>query len=138
MSKTRWSDEKVLPWDDLRAAVFYPSRADIVQTHDLCCRLAVVAASTFLVEFQDTSKATHNYLSSISGKYSQAVISEGQRKAGFGKEASNSISESNFASATHSLKTYGTIRLDSAAAEGHARTNNTFGRAHENFIKYHK
>jgi hypothetical protein len=138
LSKTHWSDEKVLPWDHLRAAVFYPSRADIVQTHDLCCQLAVVAASTFLVEFQDTSKATHNYLSSISGKYSQAVISEGQRKAGFGKEASNSISESNFASATHSLKTYGTIRLDSAAAEGHARTNNTFGRAHENFIKYRK
>ena len=33
---------------------------------------------------------------------------------------------------TQSLKTYGTIRLDSAAAEGHARTNNTFGRGHEN------
>jgi hypothetical protein len=58
-----------------------------------------------------------------------ATISEEQRKAGFKKEASN-----NFASATQALKTYGTIRLDSAAAEGHAHTNNTFGRAHENFI----
>ena len=86
LSKTRWSDEKVLPWDHLHAAVFYPSRADIVKTHDLCCQLAVVAASTFLVEFQDTSKATHNYLSSYFGKYSQAVISEGQRKADLAKK----------------------------------------------------
>ena len=39
------------------------------------------------------------------------------------------MSKSNFASATQSLKTNGTIRLDSAAAEGQTRTNNDFGRA---------
>jgi hypothetical protein len=81
-----------------------------------------------------TQARLHNYLSSISEKYSLATISEEQRQAGYKKEASNSISESNFASATLALKTYGTICLDSAAAEGHAHTNNSFGRAHENFI----
>jgi hypothetical protein len=96
--------------------VFYPSRADIVRTTELCHQLAVIAATSFLAEFQDTrSKATHSYLSCISGKYSLATISEEQQQAGFKKEASNSISESNFASATQALKTYGTICLDSAA-----------------------
>jgi hypothetical protein len=126
------SGDKVLPWDLLCAELFYPSRADVVQTLKLCSELAIIAAATFLAEFRDTAKATHNYLSSISGKYSLSVITEEERQVGFRKEASNSISESNFASATQSLKTYGTIRLDSAAAEGHACTNNTFGRSHEN------
>jgi hypothetical protein len=127
-------EEKVMPWDLLRAAVFYSSRADIVQTDEQCPALGMVLATRFLIEFRDTSKVTSGYLSSIAGKHSLAVISEEQRKAGFGKEASNSISESNFASATHSLKVYGTIRLDSAAAEGLARTNHAFDRGHEQFI----
>ena len=131
-------EDKVFPWDLLRAAVFYPSRADIMKTDDLCSHLAVIAATTILTEFRDTQKATHNYLSSIHGKYSKAVISEEQRHAGKGKEASTSIVESNFASATQSLKTYGTIRLDSAAAEGQTRTNNDFGRGHEQLINIKK
>jgi hypothetical protein len=36
--------------------------------------------------------------------------------------------ESNHATATQSLKTFGTIRLDSAAAEGQTQINNDFGR----------
>jgi hypothetical protein len=99
-------EDKVLPWDLLRAAVFYPSRVDIMETDDLTSQLGNIAAMTMLAEFRDTSKATHNYLSSMFGKSSIAVISENQRKDGFGKEAANNnISES-------------------AAAEGQTRTNN--------------
>ena len=47
--------------------------------------------------------------------------------AGMNKDASNSISESNHASSTHSLKTSGTIQIDSAAGEGQTRANNDFG-----------
>jgi uncharacterized membrane protein len=82
----------------------------------------------------DESKVTHHYLESINGKYSLAVISEEERQAGMGIEASNNISESIHASSTHSLKMYGTIRLDSAAAEGQTRTNNDFGRDYESLI----
>jgi hypothetical protein len=71
---------------------------------------------TMLAEFRDTSKATHNYLSSMFGKSSIAVISENQRKDGFGKEAANNNIS------------------DSAAAEGQTRTNNDFGRGHEQMI----
>jgi hypothetical protein len=129
-------DSKELPYDNLRHALFYPSRADIVQTHDLCCQLGEESAAAFLREFRDPSKATHNYLSSIRGKYSIAVISEDDRLASVGKEASNSIVESIHAASTYSLKTYGTIRLDSASGEGQARANNDFGRGHNAFVNH--
>ncbi len=79
-------DDKVLPVDKLRAALFYPSHADIMQTDDLCSELGVVCAMAFLKEFRDTSKATHNYLSSIDGQFSLKVISDDMKKAGLGKD----------------------------------------------------
>ena len=104
--------------------------------HDLCCQLGEESAAAFLREFRDPSKATHNYLSSIRGKYSIAVISGDDRKASLGKEASNSIAESIHAASTYSLKTYGTIRLDSASGEGQAQANNDFGRGHNAFVNH--
>jgi hypothetical protein len=40
--------------------------------------------------------------------------------------------------ATQSLKTFGTIRLDSAAVEGQTRMNNVFGRDRDAFIRRSK
>jgi hypothetical protein len=131
ITRVNSEDEKVMPYDELRAELFYPSRVDIRNTDDLVIRLAEEAASTFLIEFRDPLKATSSYLSSVGGKYSISKISDDLRKAGLNKDASNSISESNHASSTHSLKTSGTIRLDSAAGEGQTRANNDFGRGHE-------
>ena len=88
----------------------------------------------FLIEFHDTSKATSAYLSSISGKFSKSQLSDQDRMAGMNKDASNSISESNHASSTHSLKTSGTIRIDSAAGEGQTGANNDFGQGHEAMV----
>jgi hypothetical protein len=105
-----------------------------VQSHHICHGIAVVVAVAFLKEFRDTSKPTHHYLDSAGGKYSLGKISEIERLSGFGIEASNSIAESVHASSTHSLKVYGTIRLDSAAAEGQTRSNNDFGRCYDNFV----
>jgi hypothetical protein len=121
-------------YDDLRAALFYPSRKDIMQTESLSTGLAVIVASSFLKEFRDETKPTHHYLSSAGGMYSVENISEEQRQSAFGIEASNSIAESVHASATHSLKLYGTVRLDSAAAEGQTRSNNDFGRCYDTFV----
>ena len=45
-------DYKVLPYDVLRAELFYPTRSDIRQTESLVHQLAEVAATAFLVEFR--------------------------------------------------------------------------------------
>ena len=47
-----WSfDKKVVPWDNLRSELMYPTRQDIEQSTDIACELAVVAAITFCKEF---------------------------------------------------------------------------------------
>lgn len=51
-----------------------------------------------------------------------------------GIDATNNISESAHASSTHSLTIYGTIWLDSAAAEGQTCLNNHFGQDHKSFV----
>ena len=82
-------------------------------------------------------QVSHTYLSCIGGKYSTVSISDNQRASRLDTEESNSISESNHAQLTHSLKIYGTVWLDSVAAEGITRTNNEFGRGHEAFVTGH-
>ena len=57
-------DSKVLPFDLLRAELFYPSRDENKATDTLCTTMAVVMAKAILVELRDTSKATHEHLSS--------------------------------------------------------------------------
>jgi hypothetical protein len=104
---------------------------DIIQTNKLCPEISVDAAAVFLIQFREESKATSKHLSSIGGKYSLAKILESDRKAGLGKEESNSISKSVHAASTLALKTCGTIRLDNAAGEGQAR----FERNHEKYVK---
>merc|ERR1712086_306158 len=61
-------NDKVLPYDLLRAQLFYPTRVDIRQSHDPACRLGEVAAHRFVAEFGNAGKATVAYCSSIGGK----------------------------------------------------------------------
>eukprot|EP00956_Cyclotella_meneghiniana_P011123 scaffold15566_cov34-Cyclotella_meneghiniana.AAC.1 len=135
VENTKSEDDKVLPYDLIRAAVFYPDRDDIRKTDDLCRELAVTAASAFLIEFRDERKATAQYLSSIGGENSLAVISESKRKAGLGKESSNSTSESLHGTVTHLMKVSGTIRLDHAAGDGMLQTNGHVDRNVSQYIK---
>ena len=131
---SRSKDDKVLPYDLLRAMMFFPTRVDIRQSQDQSCRLAEVAACRFVVEFRDESKATAAYLNSIGGLKSRDKISIIERQANMGKDASNSISESLHASSTVGLRTCGTARLDHMAAEGQSRANNDFGRGHQALV----
>lgn len=135
VENTKSEDDKVLPYDQLRAAVFYPDRDDIRRTDALCRELAVTAASAFLIEFRNESKATAQYLSSIGGENSLAVLSESKRKAGLGKESSNSTSESLHGTVTHLMKVAGTIRLDHAAGDGMMQTNGHIDRNVNQYIK---
>eukprot|EP00956_Cyclotella_meneghiniana_P024065 scaffold47977_cov82-Cyclotella_meneghiniana.AAC.2 len=108
--------------DMLRASLFYPTRVDIVQRSNFCKEIAVVIATRFLQELRDESKVTHHYMESMNGKYSAAVITEDERKAGMGIEANN-ISESVHAMSTRNMQVFGTIRGDSSAAGGQQCSN---------------
>jgi hypothetical protein len=106
-----------------------------MMTDTLCHELAVTAATAFLIEFCDESKATLDYLSSIEGKSSLAVLTESQRKAGIGKESSNSTSESLHGTTTDIMRSAGTIRWDHAAGDGMIKYNSHVDRDHEKYIK---
>jgi hypothetical protein len=44
-------EDKVLPFDEIRKAVFYPDQVDIIQTNPLCPEFGVDAAASFLIQF---------------------------------------------------------------------------------------
>jgi hypothetical protein len=48
---SREKGNKWLPFDELHAELFFPTRNNIHQTHSTACCLAEVAAATFLIEF---------------------------------------------------------------------------------------
>ena len=131
---SRNKDNAQLPFDLLRAELFYPECIENRQTRDISCRLAQEIAITILTELRDPSKATSSYLSSIGGIYSWKKASDEMKEAGKNKMANNSVSESNHASSTQGLKTSGTIRIDHSAGEGQSRYNNDFGRGHQALI----
>jgi hypothetical protein len=43
--------DKWLPFDELHAELLFPTQNYACQTHSIACRLAEVAAATFLIEF---------------------------------------------------------------------------------------
>ena len=131
-------NERTLPYNELRQAVFYPTRHDISQSTDLSLELAVVIATTMRAEFVDPRKNTARYLSEINGISSLAVISEEQRVAGYGVDASNSVSESVHAASTDMFVVFGTIRAQFCAGIGQSRFNNDFGRGHKNLVRGQK
>ena len=63
------------------------------------------------------------------------MVSEEEKVASRGKDATTSKSESVHASATVGLGIAGTIRLDHVTAEGQTRFNNDFGRGHDALVK---
>ena len=127
---SRTQDDKVLPYDILIAELFYPVRNENRQTHNLSIRLGELIADTMLIELRDKSKNTWEYLSSCDGRYSKKNITENDRQETMGIMSHNSISESNHAAATFSLKTGGTIRINHSCAEDQTRMNKDFNRGH--------
>ena len=124
--------------DMLRAALFYPTRDDIIQTNNFCLELAVVISTRLLQELRDESKVTHHYLESMNGIYSVSVVSEEERKAAMGIEASNNISESVHGMSTRNMQQFGTIRFDSCAAGGQQNSNGDWNRDHAALIRRRK
>ena len=82
--------------------------------------------ATFLIEFRDQKKGTSDYLSSISKIRSWGMVSEEEKVASQGKDATTSISESVHASATVGLRIAGPVHLDHVTTKGQTQFNNDF------------
>ena len=89
---SRKLEDKILPWGVLRDELFHPTRSDIVQSNSVSAELAVHGAARFCVEFRDETKATANYVAVINGKKCMNNVTDEERVASRGVDASNSIS----------------------------------------------
>ena len=114
----------------LRSALMYPTRRDIVQSTDIACKLAGVAAITFRREFRDTRKATAKYLSATSGLVNLKILTDEQVTAGKSIEATNNAAERLHGASTEFLRTHGAISLEHYTAPGTSQVNNDSGRTH--------
>ena len=119
---------KVLPFDQLNAEIFYPTRGENTETTEIVKLMASEVAETILNELYDPWKATSNYLTSVEGKFSWGQTTDEEHYAFLGKMATNDPAESPFASLTHQLRSFGCLLGIHASAVGHARINKDFPR----------
>ena len=114
--------------------LFFLTKKRNRETTQMCQKLATGVATSLLVELENTSKATFEYLSVAGGQCSQAVMSMSEEMATFGMQANNDPSEGTFATFTNILCNSGRINLSSASAIGQTRHNKDFIRCHEQFV----
>ena len=67
--------------DLAKCEVFYPTRIENQQTHDLCVNLAREVVTCLLLEVTDPKKATSDYLSKCSVRFSWAMSSTEEKNA---------------------------------------------------------
>ena len=77
----RRSKSKTLPYDELRAELFYPADETNQRTTQVVHDLAFEVATSMLAELRDERKATHNYLSISDGRFSAENASAADHNA---------------------------------------------------------
>ena len=107
-------EERVLAINEALEELFWSTLDSNRETTDFCVKLASSVGTTMVVELEDPSKATHNYLSAVNGKWSQKILSEEEMEASIGVRANNDPSESGFSTMTDILSQFGRIDLLSA------------------------
>jgi hypothetical protein len=118
----------VLPFDQLKAELFYPQRIENKATNNLVEKMSVEVAQCMLTELRDPKKATSDYLTSADGKFSWGYTTQEEHHACIGKMATNDPAESPFAQLTRQLQNFGRVLGIHASAVGHARMNGDFKR----------
>lgn len=121
--------DKMLPFDQLRAELFYPQSKTNQDTTEMVEALAVEVAKAILTELRDPNKATSNYLTSASGKFSWGYTSAADKVSGLGKCATNDDAERPFGGLTSELQRFGRIGLTNAGGITQARVNGDFYRS---------
>ena len=124
--------QKILPFDLLRAELFYPVRVENIQSNEMTLKIGTEMARVMALDMEDELKATKDYI--LDGIHSVQNTDEEERQANMGRHASNSLSEACHAHSTINLDSFINIRLDSSAAMGQSKMNNDLGRGHRAFI----
>ena len=100
---------RVLPFDKLKAELFYPEMTENIATKALATNMAVYMDSCLLTELMYPKKATSDYLSSGEGKLSWGYTTEEEHQACICMMASNDPSESPFATLTIQIQSFGRV-----------------------------
>ena len=119
---------KVLPFDRLKAELFYPEREENIATTNTVPKMAVEIADCLIAELTDPKKATHMYLTATEGEFSWGYTCEADHATYVGKHATNDSAESPFAALTRQLQAFGRILGSHAAGIAQARFNGDFKR----------
>jgi hypothetical protein len=80
-------DDRIRVMDLAIAEVFFPAKLCNRETTEFCIKLAKAIATVLLVELEDTSKATHQYLSVCLGDRSIAVTTREEELSTVGLRA---------------------------------------------------
>lgn len=113
------------------AELFYPTRKEVIETHDMCCTLAEKMAARAMLELTNPNKAASKFVSAADGIHSVNNVSDAEREAMKNHKANTSDSESIHAMLTSFLEGGGKVNLDYAAGQGQSRFNDDFGRKDE-------
>ena len=116
---------KVLPFDQLNAELFYPTKKEKMQTTTVKL-MAVELAGCVLQELRDPKKATSNYLSNAEGVFSWGQTTDDEYYVCLGKMATNHPVESPFALLTGQLQQFGHMPGIHALTIGHTQFNGDF------------
>ena len=104
--------------------MFYLKEAANRQTYATSLVLGDELAERLLVEFQDISKVTHDYVNDLGGKYSMSKITPKEKEQGYGIRANNDPSEQNCTIVRYALSHMGNASVYVAAAEAQSRGSN--------------
>ena len=116
----------MLPYDQVNAELFYPSRKENKDTNSLVVKMAVEVAKCLLKELRDPNKATSDYLTSEEGVFSWGNTTDEEHQACIGKMATNDPAEGPFAALTSQLQYFGRVLGMHASGVGQARINGDF------------
>ena len=109
---------RLLPFNKLKAELFYPERTENIDTKALATNMAVEMDSFIFTELRDPKKATSDYLSSGEGKFSWGYTTQEEHQSCIGMMASNDPSESPFTQLTRQLQSFGRVIGLNSADEG--------------------
>ncbi len=77
--------------------IFHPVHMENCESDDACMVLSQGIGTCIVLEMEDPTKVTSDYLNVIKGKYSMSQTTDEEKRASYGMRANNDLNEQNFA-----------------------------------------